>query len=67
MNKEEIKERIENKCYARLSQLMIDLELEKTQEPYLGLTQEMIDKEIAWIEGEITIWTEIRRLNELDR
>ena len=67
LNREEKKERIENKCYAKLSQLMMDRELELIQEPYMALTQEMIDAQIAFIDREIEVWTEIRRLNELDR
>lgn len=67
MTKQEKQERIENKCYAKLSQLMIDKEQELIQEPYMGLTQEMIDNGIRFIEQEITLWTEIRRLNEINR
>lgn len=67
MEKEGLKEAIYAKAYAKLSILMLKREEELVQEPYLGLTQEMIDNSIRFIDQEIEIWNDIMRMNELDR
>lgn len=64
MNKQEIKDKIANKCYAKAGFLKLEIKsLDKTT-PHFAYTQEMIDGLISYKERELELWNHINYLNE---
>jgi hypothetical protein len=65
MNKQEIKDKIANKCYAKVEFLKLEIKgLDKTT-PHFAYTQEMIDGLISFKERELELWNRITYLNEV--
>ena len=65
MNKQEIKNKIANKCYAKVEFLKLEIKgLDKTT-PHFAYTQEMIDGLISFKERELELWNRITYLNEV--
>ena len=64
MNKQEIKDKITNKCHAKAEFLKLEIKsLDKTT-PHFAFTQEMIDGLISYKERELELWNYINYLNE---
>ncbi len=59
MNKQEIKDKIANKCCAKAEFLKLEIKsLDKTT-PHFAYTQEMIDGLISYKERELELWNYI--------
>jgi len=66
MEQQERKQRIQNKCFASISFLELEIDVLINETPYLSFTQEMIDGQICFKKKELEVWNHIAFLNELD-
>ena len=66
MEQQERKQRIQNKCFASISFLELEIDVLINETPYLSFTQEMIDGQISFKKKELEVWNHIAFLNELD-
>jgi len=64
MNKQEIKDKIANKCYAKAEFLKLEIKSLDVATPHFAYTQEMIDGLISYKERELELWNYINYLNE---
>jgi len=64
MNKQEIKDKITNKCFSKIEFLKLEIKELDNTEPHFAYTQEMIDGLISFKERELELWNHINYLNE---
>jgi len=64
MNKQEIKDKIANKCHAKAEFLKLEIKSLDKATPHFAYTQEMIDGLISFKERELELWNHINYLNE---
>jgi len=64
MNKEELKERIENKATSKISFINLEIKSLKNQVPTLAFTEEMINGLILFKQKDLTVWKQIKLLNK---
>ncbi len=65
MNKQEIQDKIANKCFAKIEFLKLEIKSLDVATPHFAYTQEMIDGLISFKERELELWNRITYLNEV--